>query len=256
MSIHRKYDVTTLLPIAIARFASERCSIRCIWAVSDMKKALRVRQKCWLMESKMNIRPLWVSIRCGRERRRFRRRSHGKRSNWRSRRRMRACSCSKQTSFGPRGKMGDLFEPVRTLKQEVAKLAALRRKPEPSSWVEIAARRHRALRSQTALEKLCVRGHTKEKTPEGIMRLTRRVVSMAQLHAGTSGWAYPSLKPEFSPANCRSGVPAVLTHPTQCRGGEFHVPPMVEGNHRPEVIAEPRSFLSAEATKYYSHPNG
>jgi len=29
---------------------------------------------------------------------------------------------------------------------------------------------------------------------------------LAQLHAGTSGWAYPSWKPEFYPAKRRRGV--------------------------------------------------
>ena len=73
---------------------------------------------------------------------------------------------------------------------------------------------------------------------------------MAQLYAGTSGWAYPELEARF--LSCQAAadkIPAALRHPTQHGRSEFHFPPAGERNHNPEMDRRNSAKVSASASR-------
>ena len=54
---------------------------------------------------------------------------------------------------------------------------------------------------------------------------------MAQLFAGTSGWAYPSWKPDFYPQKlAQNEIPEPLCHAAERGRSELHLPATGEGN--------------------------
>ena len=59
---------------------------------------------------------------------------------------------------------------------------------------------------------------------------------MAQLYVGTSGWAYPSWKPDFYPAKLpQNEIPAALRHPAQYGRSQLHFPATGQRDHHPEM---------------------
>ena len=98
-------------------------------------------------------------------------------------------------------KMGDLFEPVLKLKQKLPKLPGVGKATETGEGSEIAAQAESADASRA--KKTAPTRSASEEAAEGIIRHSAKPMrgrNMAQLYVGTSGWAYPSWKPDFYPA--------------------------------------------------------
>ena len=94
-------------------------------------------------------------------------------------------------------KMGDLFEPVLKLKQKLPRLPGLQ-DAKPETGIELAAQ---AEESSSQAEKSQRREETERaETAAAKGIIPTRGAQMAQLYVGTSGWAYPSWKPDFYPA--------------------------------------------------------
>src|SRR5436190_13894560 len=145
-----------------------------------------------------------------------------------------------KTSFGPRGKNGRPVRARSNAEAEVAK-TGWHRGREAGAYQSGVGNRcpggPRAQDHETALENRASADHTKEKTPEGIIRhiycsgvidgaTVRRHIGMglSQLEARV-----------LSRQTAAEKFPAVLRHATQRRRGEFHLSAIGERNHRSEV---------------------
>src|SRR5204862_7348770 len=145
-----------------------------------------------------------------------------------------------KTSFGPRGQNG---RPVRArshAEAEVAKTGWHRGREAGAyqSWVgNRCPGGPRAQDHETALENHASADHTKEKTPEGIMRLihgsgvidgatVRRHIGMGLSQLEARVLSSQTSAEEFS---------AVLRHPTKRGRGEFHFSAAGERDYGPEV---------------------
>ena len=80
-----------------------------------------------------------------------------------------------------------------------------------------------------------------------------RLQRPTRIFAGTSGWAYPTWKPDFYPAKApRQEVPRVLRLPAQLRRGQLHLPRPAHGKTRSKAGSPQPRPTSASASKHPS----